>query len=373
MRLLCIIPTMGPGGAERAMSHLLSYFARECSVTLLTFENRNAVSFYSVAESIEYLKGDKLGGRGIRRALQILSRPSLIRRTVGARAPDVIVSFTDTTNITALIACAGLRVPIIISERVDPSHHDIGWIRSRLRNRIYPLADMLVVPSRRVAEFFPTLLQSKIRVIGNPVPLPAVTARPDAPATHGRKRLISVGRYEPQKGFDRLIGAFSQIAQSHPDWDLHIFGEGPQRFALEEQAHKAGLSDRIKLIGLVANVFEQLTTSHVMAFPSLYEGFPNALAEGLSVGLPAVGFKDVSGVEELILHEQTGLLVDPTAGTPGLASALSRLLGDSALRAKLGARARSHVKAWAPDHIFALWNDVILEAVSSRAKSDGRY
>jgi glycosyltransferase involved in cell wall biosynthesis len=179
-------------------------------------------------------------------------------------------------------------------------------------------------------------------------------------------RLISVGRYESQKGFDRLIDAFSQIAGSHPNWDLYIVGDGLQRLALEEQARRAGLSDRIKLVGVVSDIFEQLAASHVMAFPSRYEGFPNALAEGLSVGLPAVGFSNVSGVEELILHQQTGLLVEPAEGTPGLASALSRLLGDPMLRIRLGAKARSHVAAWAPNHIFALWNSAISEAVGSQ-------
>lgn len=368
MRLLCIIPTMGPGGAERAMSHLLSYFARECSVTLLTFENRNAVSFYSVPESIEYLKGDKLGGRGIRRALQILSRPSLIRRAVGARAPDVIVSFTDTTNITALLSCAGLGIPTIISERVDPSEHNIGWIRSFLRDRTYPLADLIVVPSRRVAEHFHPSLHSKIRIIGNPIPTPPVTACPSLSNRDGRKRVIAVGRYEPQKGFDLLVDAFALIAGAHPDWDLHLIGEGAERPALEDQVRREGLQSRIKLRGLVPNVLQELTAAHVMAFPSRYEGFPNALAEGLAVGLPAVGFKRVSGVEDLILEEETGFLVDPSDGASGLAKALSRLLLDPQLRDTLGTAARTHTNKWAPERIFARWRDLLSEVATSNSR-----
>jgi GalNAc-alpha-(1->4)-GalNAc-alpha-(1->3)-diNAcBac-PP-undecaprenol alpha-1,4-N-acetyl-D-galactosaminyltransferase len=363
MRILCIIPTMGPGGAERTMSYLLSYLAEECAVTLLTFENRDAVSFYPLPQSIEYIRADKLGGRLAKRAFRILSRPHLIRRTTEAVAPDVIISFTDTTNITALLACARLGVPTIVSERIDPSEHNIGWARNFLRDCTYPLAKILVVPSRRVADYF-TSLQSKIRIIGNPIPIPPVRAQPSVPNDFGRKRVIAVGRYEPQKGFDRLIDAFALIAASYPNWDLSIIGEGSERFALEERVRRAGLERRIKLIGLVPNVFQELAGSHVMAFPSRYEGFPNSLAEGLAAGLPAVGFSGVSGVEELILHDQTGLLVDQSSGAAGLAAALSRMLADSQYRARLGKAAHRHVQQWTPDRIFALWKDVLTEATS---------
>jgi len=364
MRLLCIIPTMGPGGAERTMSYLLSCLAKECAVTLLTFENRDAVSFYALPPSIDYIRADKLGGRPAQRALRILSRPHLIRKTTKAIAPDAIISFTDTTNITALLACARLGVPTIVSERVDPTEHNIGWARNILRNYTYPLAKIIVVPSRRVADYFPTSLQSKIRIIGNPVPIPAVRAQPPVQSDCGRKRVIAVGRYEPQKGFDRLIDAFSLIAASYPNWDLSIVGEGSERFALEERVRRAGLETRVKLVGLVPDVFQELADSDVMAFPSRYEGFPNALAEGLAVGLPAVGFSGVSGVEELILHDQTGLLVDQASGAAGLAAALSRMLVDSQYRARLGKAAHRHVQQWTPDRIFALWKDVLTEATS---------
>jgi GalNAc-alpha-(1->4)-GalNAc-alpha-(1->3)-diNAcBac-PP-undecaprenol alpha-1,4-N-acetyl-D-galactosaminyltransferase len=371
-RILCIIPTMGPGGAERTMSYLLGRMAAECAVTLLTFENRDAVSFYSLPKSVEYVKAGKLGGSGLQRAFRILSRPHCIRRLAKAIRPDAIISFTDTTNITALLACAKLGIPTIISERIDPSQHNIGWLRNVLRDRTYPLANLIVVPSRRVAEYFPASLQSKIRIIGNPIATPDLAAQPSLPSEDGRSRIIAVGRYEPQKGFDRLIDAFALIANAYPQWDLRIVGEGSQRLALEEQVRRADLQDRIGLAGLVPDVLQELAGSQVMAFPSHYEGFPNALAEGLAAGLPAVAFKDVSGVEDLIVDDETGLLVEPSDGVAGLATTLSRLLSDPSLRNKLGTAARDHVKQWAPDRIFALWRELLSEAAApQRAVGSG--
>src|SRR5581483_9600868 len=114
--------------------------------------------------------------------------------------------------------------PIIVSERVDPAHHDIGWVRNLLRAYTYPLARFIVVPSQRVASYFPASLQSKMRVIGNPIPIPSVRAQ--VGQSSGRKRVIAVGRHEPQKGFDLLLEAFALIACAFPDWDLVIVGDG---------------------------------------------------------------------------------------------------------------------------------------------------
>ena len=99
-----------------------------------------------------------------------------------------------------------------------------------------------------------------------------------------------------------------------------------------------------------------------MAFPSRYEGFPNALGEGLAVGLPAVGFHGVSGVEDLIIHNQTGLIADGADAGRSLRHAMAELMGDSALRARLGDSARRHMARWDPQRVLSQWETLILNA-----------
>jgi glycosyltransferase involved in cell wall biosynthesis len=286
-------------------------------------------------------------------------------------APDVVVSFTDTTNITSIVACLGNRVPVVVSERIDPSRHDIGWVRQVLRAYTYPLARFIVVPSQRIANYFAPSLQSKMRVIGNPVPVCHVKAQPSVANGDGRRRIIAVGRHEPQKGFDLLLEAFVLIAEAHPDWDLVIFGEGPDRSKLEARVRALKLGQRVILKDVVADVFKELAASHLVAFPSRYEGFPNALAEGLAMGLPAVGYKDVSGVEELIVDGETGLIVEREAGVMGLSDAMSSLMGDDSARGRLGTAAHLHVRRWAPDRIFPLWEKLLAEAAGQLDVQNG--
>jgi glycosyltransferase involved in cell wall biosynthesis len=367
MRVLCMIPAMaGPGGAERTMSYLVAHLAERHAVTLLTLERPDAPLFYPLPASVQQIRINTLGGRSIKRLWRVLSRYARIRREVLAFSPDVIVSFMDTMNIAALISCLGLGVPIVVSERNDPALHRIGRAKEVLRDRTYPLARLIVAQTRRVAGYFPPSLQPKFRIIANPVPAAPVSARPDQPNVEERLRIITVGRLEPHKGFDRLIDAFARIAFDRPDWDLAIIGEGPVRASLEARVRHHGLERRIHLPGVVKDVFRELASSHIMAFPSQYEGFPNALAEGLAAGLPAVGQSGVSGVEDLIIDGKTGVLVDPKGGSGAWATALSALMGDARRRAELGDAARKHVVQWAPDTILGLWEAGLVEAVGTQ-------
>src|SRR5262249_370408 len=147
--------------------------------------------------------------------------------------------------------------------------------------------------------------------------------------SNGRKRVIAVGRCDPQKGFDRLIDAFALVAEDYPEWDVVMVGDGPERLKLEHRVQRKGLESRIHITGFVSDVYRELSAAQLIAFPSRNEGFPNALAEGLAVGLPAVGYKGVSGVEDLIVDGTTGLLVDQEDEIAGLARALSTLMADA--------------------------------------------
>lgn len=365
MRILYVIPTMGAGGAERVMSYLVSHFAKQHDVTLLTFDSPDAISFYPLPDNVKLRRLDTLGGFNLQRSMRLLSRPGLLRKAVRSLRPDVIVSFTDTTNITTIVGCLGLNVPVVISERIDPTEHRIGWMKEAARRYTYPLARFIICPTKRVAGYFPQSLQPKIRVIGNPVPIASIKAKPSMPGPDGRMRVIAVGRCSLQKGFDRLIDAFASIEGQYPHWDLAIIGDGPERLKLKARVRQLGLETKISLKGVTSALLPELAASHVMAFPSYYEGFPNALAEGLAAGLPAVAYPGVSGVEELIVDGVTGVLADETQPITGLAKALARLMKDGPLRASLGEAARQHVSRWEPNYVFSRWDDLLFEAVKA--------
>jgi glycosyltransferase involved in cell wall biosynthesis len=338
------------------MAILVAHLSERHDVTLMTLEPAGTPSFYALPDSVRIVQANLLGGRGfIGRTVRILARFLFIRRQVGNVQPDVVLSFMDTMNIATIIGCLGSGASLMISERVDPLHYRIGAWKNLLRRWLYPLADCCVVQTERVKAYFDWLPRTSLAVIANPVAIPLRQAEPAVAGDQGRFRIIAMGRLAEQKGFDRLVDAFARIADDYPSWELFIFGNGPEQAALESQIASHKLTGRVHLAGVTTDAAGQLAGSHIMAFPSRFEGFPNALAEGLAAGLPAVGYVEVSGVEELILEGETGLLVEPAGDASGLAGALRRLMDDPELRASLGRTARRHMENWRSDIICARW------------------
>jgi glycosyltransferase involved in cell wall biosynthesis len=161
--------------------------------------------------------------------------------------------------------------------------------------------------------------------------------------------ILAVGRLVEKKGFPYLIEAFRQVYARGYQARLHIVGGGDLKETLRRQVSEAGLADRVTLLGprpqeeLIA-LYHKAT---IFALPSVVaesgdrDGIPNVLVEAMRLGLPVVS-TDVSGIPELVIDEETGLVV-PTRDAPALAAALARLLDDAALRTRLAAGAARHV------------------------------
>lgn len=146
-------------------------------------------------------------------------------------------------------------------------------------------------------------------------------------------------RLTKQKGHTVLIRAFSQLLGDWPDARLLIAGDGEERSTLENLTGDLGLCERVSFLGSIRNVREFLSILDLFVHPSLFEGLGIAVIEAMSMGLPIVASK-VDGLAELISDGVEGLLVEP--GNPGeLCQAMNRILGNSALGAKLGSQART--------------------------------
>ena len=309
-------------------------------------------------------------GEGLGRVVRVIGWMHSIRRALIATKPDVVISFIDLTNVMVLLATRGLRLPVIVSERIDPHHHAIGRAGTALRRLTYPKADRIVVQTARAARYFTTVPPARLVTLANPVPPARAQARPDQAGRSERWRIIGVGRLDRQKGFDLLIPAFTRLAGRFPDWDLIVFGKGVERAALQQAIDQHGLGPRIILAQPSQSIGDELAASHIFAFPSRYEGFPNALAEAMAAGLPSVAFNGVSGVEDLIEHGVSGLISEYGNGgdnaISSLAETLENLMAHSQRRLDLGAHARARVEAFTPSTILRAWDQIVADVIQER-------
>lgn len=169
-----------------------------------------------------------------------------------------------------------------------------------------------------------------------------------------KKRIIAIGRYTYQKGFDLLIKAWSLIENEYPEWGLTIYGQG-DRVQYETLIANLGVSPhRCILLPQTSDVIKELLDSSIFAFSSRFEGFGMVLIEAMSCGLPVVSFDCPCGPKDIIGDAVDGFLV-PNGNVEKLAEGLSKLMNDELLRIKMGKAARENVKRYNLENIALKW------------------
>lgn len=358
MKILCTIPNLQAGGAERVMTYLANYWAgKGHNVLLVTLDKPDAAPFYPLEKGVSHKALGVFYGGG--RIYNTVKRIVSLRTLLKQYRPEVMVSFMDTMNITALVASFGLSHRRIISERIHPSFHPLGGMRRLLRRITYPFASALVVQTQEIKTIFSAWLKIPVYRIPNPVfPPPFLPQAVKKDGIKNKYRIIALGRLQPQKGYDILLNAFAAICKKFPAWELVIYGEGQDRPVLEALTQGLGIRTQVSMPGVTHDVAKALQEADMYVMASRYEGFPNALCEAMAAGLAVVCTDCPSGPSEIISHGKNGILVPPE-NSEALAGALGNMMGDSALRVKLGDEARRITEVLAAGTIFSQWDEIL--------------
>jgi len=359
MRITLIISSLWGGGAERVASALANGWAEQGDeVSILTFDDQGGQT-YAVHEhvAIRCLGLYRPSSHVLQGLFRSLRRIRVLRRAIRKSGPHVIVSFGSQTNVLTLLATRWLGVPVIIKETVDPLHHDVGRLWSRLRRICYPLADVLVCATAATVARFQAIANVRGAAITNPVLIPSSCGTRQRNACTEGRTLVAMGRLVPQKGFDLLLQAFSQIADRHPEWSLTIIGKGPLQSELEQQRERLRLNERVRFPGELADPFPVLRAADLFVLTSRWETFGMALAEAMACGLPVVSFDCPDGPREIIRDGIDGVLVPP-GDVDALAAALDRLMSDSQQRARLAERAPEVTERFSIQSILSLWQQL---------------
>jgi len=156
----------------------------------------------------------------------------------------------------------------------------------------------------------------------------------------GSPVVLCVARFHPEKGLQYLIEAVPLIADRFPDVCVLFVGGGPDELArsYRMRANRLGISHMVRFLGVQADVRPYLALCDVFVLPSLCEGLGLAVVEAMAMGRACVATR-VSALPEVIADGRSGILVNP-ADPPALAEAVSTLIGDPALRQKMGQEGR---------------------------------
>lgn len=336
MRITCIVPTLGVGGAERVMTYLCSGLAeRGHQVTLLTLNN-DVPDFYDVPETVRRVRThvppvDGLGLWG--RFKRMIRLMWAIRST----KPEVVIDFM---TLSVCLACWLLRVPFIFAVHLDMTEVRLSprWLKWRrfLLNRASAVA---VLSDKDVAYIRQHYPQWNPVVVYNPALRATGVIKEDRPVfLNADYNVIAVGRLTHQKGFDRLLEAWNLIRDEFPDWKLTIIGAGEEEHALKELADVLDVTGSVGFVPPVKNMAAVYAYADVYVMSSRYEGFPMVLVEAMAAGLPPVSF--VCNGPDVIIRDGVDGFLAPQGDTDTLASRLAEIMRNADKRREFGFRAR---------------------------------
>ena len=362
-RVLFVLPSLGAGGSERVVTTLANYWAGQGrQIGIANFDAPEFSPFYPLADDIALFRlGLPAASGGLPgQILQTARRIKALKRVYREFAPDVVISFLTKANVMSVLAAERSGIPVIISERNNPTlqHFNAFWRAARAY--AYPKAFSFVTMTKGAADYYPGRQRPRTTIIPNPVNLPE-----NWQDRRKGNTITAVGRLADQKQFHLLVDAFARVADDFPDWNLVIWGEGSARADLERQRAQLGLEDRIALPGLTEKPGQWVETADIFVLSSAYEGWPNVIVEAMAAKLPVVSFDCEHGVTDMIEDGVTGRIV-PLGDVPALASAMADLLKDPALRQDLARRAGEASARYDTSVIADQWSRIVGQAIASR-------
>lgn len=272
--------------------------------------------------------------------------------------PDVIIAI-DASTAALFIAEKDIDVPLVTMNHFNAEHilADLSEIEGQalLHSNI---VQVLMPHDKDVLE--KVLPSIRITCIPNVVPQYA-GIKSDIIKTD---TIIDVARIDAkQKRQHLLIEAFARIAHIYPSWNIEFWGDeqGGKKYTkqLEDLINKYHLENRVFFKGNTKDVLSVYKKARIFAFPSAYEGFPLALTEAMSAGLPTIAYRSCPAVNELIKDEKTGLLVED--GIDSFALGLEKLIKNESTREALGKAAQENMKQYSPANVYDMWENLLFQ------------
>ena len=371
------------GGIENVFAKMASALSERGYDVIAVFadEKTGGEPFFAVPKSVKLLNLYHLPGEkavkpsGLAKALREVIRPfsraaarnqnyrllyqakEQLSRLLEKEKPDVIVSFREPTG-RLLLDGVGTKIPVISMLHNDPDEIFCGSPAEE-RKALEKSATIQVLLPSFIPKAKKYLHYDHFIAIPNAVNAPGVTV--DHLAKKDKYTITCVGRLTGRtKRQHLLIEAFARLSKDHPDWQVKLWGDTydkPYVASLRSKIKKYGLEKQVFLCGTTKDMDTVWKETDIFAFPSHHEGFPLALSEALSCGIPAVGYRSCDAVNEIIVSGENGLLCED--GVAPLSQALGCLMDDRTLRRAYGEAARNMAEKYGATFVWGQWNALI--------------
>lgn len=327
--------------------------------------------------------------------LNFIKRISATKKIKKKYEIDVTISFQLSASLINILTQKNDRVIISIRSFLLRDQAGITkYLYRTIIKKVFKKADLIVPVSEGIKQDLISnygINQNKIKVINNYYDIQKIEALSQAPIPKKYQLLfqsptvITSGRLVDQKGQWHLIRAFSKVKYIIPNAKLIILGDGELNDFLKSLAKKLDIGQDVYFLGFQDNPFKYISRSDVYAFPSLYEGFPNALSEAMACGVPVISSDCESGPREIlspnlnisnppiveITYADYGILVPVCDGEKHtaqtsltteevlLAESIVELLKSKKLLKKYSEQSKIRIQKYHRDKIIKTWEEAI--------------
>lgn len=371
--VFCTPALYSTGGVERVVSYKASYFAEQMGydVTIIVTEGRGGDCYFPLSDKVRVINFE-LGFEELwkvsfmKKVYLYLTKQRQYKRLLGAELmrirPDITIStLRREINFLTDIPDDSKKIGELHVNRANYRNFEANdsnglkrlFARYWMRNLVGKLKrlDQLVVLTDKSKASWPEL--PNVTVIPDPIPMSikGVKERRSI-GVRSVKRVITIGRYAYQKGYDLLLQAWAEKEKTRKEergrrneeirelenWSLDIYGQGDQTDYRQLMVELGIDTDRCHLNGPVEDVVKVYQDSSIFVLSSRFEGFGMVLVEAMACGLPVVSFDCPAGPDEIITDGVDGLLV-PSGDVHALTEKLILLMSDENLRRRLGQQA----------------------------------
>lgn len=307
MRIGLYITALHGGGAERVVSRLSYILSSNGEDVYVILADKTDMA-YDVWGTVVDLNCPSSNSK-LHKSIILLNRVRKLKSVKRLYKLECVVSFMEGANIVnAMAKCPECSTFLSIRNYSDAESSGFG---SHVKSKIYSQTEGIIACSKLIQENMqaqPIYRNTKISFLYNPfdinefqkLSLSDADEMYRAFADKHDFTLVSTGRLQHQKGFWHLVKIVSGLKKKGINVGCFIIGDGEQREMLSALAKKMGVSDQICFCGFQRNPFaiEKLADAYIMT--SLHEGFPNALVEAMTIGLPIITADCKSGPSEIV-------------------------------------------------------------------------
>ena len=360
------------GGVERVLTLKANYFAEQLGydITIILTEGRNLPLFYPLSDKVKVVNLD-LGFEELwhcsftKKVFLYLKKQRQFKQKLRDELmrikPDITVSLLRREiNFITGIKDGSKKIGELHINRANYRNFDAResnfikslfskfWMRN-LVGKLQQLDKLVVLTDKDKASWV-----ELSNVVAIPDPL---SFQPSSRSELGNKRVIAVGRYSYEKGYDMLLSAWKKVAQECPGWRLDIFGDG-DKSSLEHLIESLNIDrDTCALHGRTADIEKEYVDSSLFVCCSRFEGFGMVIVEAMACGLPVVSFDCPWGPGSIISDGDDGVLVE-NANVDALADKIIQVLSAKDYMHELAQNAVDKSKKYRLESIALKWKSL---------------